>query len=87
MIRPPPKPVYNIYDPKGLSILTQLRVGLSKLSFHKFKHNFDDTLNPLCLSNDGVEDTEHYFLFCHTYDTYFFFAFRISHGGLTRVFL
>ena len=31
---------------KGLSILTQLRVGLSKLNFNKFKHNFDEALNP-----------------------------------------
>ena len=49
-------------------MLTQLRVGLSKLNFHKFRHNFEDTLNPLCPSNDGVEDTEHYMLFYHTYD-------------------
>ena len=55
-------------DPEGLSILTQLRVGLSKLNFHKFKHNFRDTLNPLCSTIDGVEDTEHYFLLCRTYD-------------------
>ena len=48
IIRPTPKSVYRIHDPKGLSILTQLRVGLSKLNFHKFKHNFRDTLNPLC---------------------------------------
>ena len=68
IIRPPPKFVYRIRDPKGLSILTQLRVGLSKLNFQKFKHNFRDTLNPLCPTNDGVEDTEHYFLLCHTYD-------------------
>ena len=38
-------------------ILTQLRVGLSKLNFHKFRHNFRDTVNPLCPANDGVEDT------------------------------
>ena len=68
IIRPPPKLVYRVHDPKFLSILTQLRVGLSKLNFHKFKHNFRDTLNPLCPINDGVEDTEHYFLLCHTYD-------------------
>ena len=68
IIRPPPKSVYRIHDPIGLSILTQLRVGLSKLNSHKFKHNFRDTLNPLCPTNDGVEDTEHYFLLCHTYD-------------------
>ena len=67
IIRPPPKLVYRIHDPKGLSILTQLLVGLSKLNFHKFKYNFRDTLNPLCPTNDGVEDTEHYFLLCHTY--------------------
>ena len=29
---------------------------------------FRDTLNPLCPKNDGVEDTEHYFPLCHTYD-------------------
>ena len=56
-----------IHDPQGLSILTLLRVRLSKLNFHKFKHTFRDTLNPLCPTNDGVEDTEHYFLLCHTY--------------------
>ena len=68
IIRPPSKKVYNIHDPKGLSILTQLRVGLSKLNFHKFKHNFSDTLNPLCPIDDGVEDTEHFLLLCHAYD-------------------
>ena len=51
-----------------LSILTQLRIGLSKLNFHKFKHNFRDTSNHLCPANDGLEDTEHYFLRCRTYD-------------------
>ena len=27
-----------------------------------------DASNHLCLTHDGVEDTEHYFLLCHTYD-------------------
>ena len=35
--RPWPKSVFQIHDPTGLSHLTQLRVGLSKLNFHKFK--------------------------------------------------
>ena len=60
--------MYDIHDPKGLSILTQVRVGLSKLNFHKFKHNFSDTLNPLCSINDGIEDTEHLLLLCHADD-------------------
>ena len=48
-IRPLPNFVFRINDPTGLSYLTQLRVGLSKLNFHKFKHNFRDTTNPMCL--------------------------------------
>ena len=68
LIRPPPKPVYSIHDPRGLAILTQLRVGLSMLNLHKFRHNSRDTLNPMCPSNDGVEDTEHFLLHCHSYD-------------------
>ena len=70
IIRPPPKLIYRIHDPKGLSILTQLRVGLSKLNFHKFVHNVRETLNPLCAINDSVDDTEHYFLLCHAYDVF-----------------
>ena len=68
LIRPTPKLVYGIHDPKGLAILTQLRVGLSKLNFHKFRHNFRDTVNPLCPASDGVEDTEHFLLLCHLYN-------------------
>ena len=67
-IRPPAKSVFGIHDPKGLSCLTQLRVGLSKLNFHKFKHNFRDTVNPMCPTNDGIEDTEHFLLLCPSFD-------------------
>ena len=68
IICPPPMLVYRVHDPTGLSILTQLCVGLSKLNVHIFKHSFRDTLNPLCPTNDSVEDTERYFLLCRTYD-------------------
>ena len=67
-IRPPPKPVFGIHDPIGLSYLTQLRVGLSKLNFHKFKHNFRDTINPMCPTSDGIEDTVHFLLLCPSFD-------------------
>ena len=68
IIRPPAKSVFGIQNPRGLSILPQLRVGLSRLNFHKFKHNFNDTTSPLCPINYGVEDREHSFLLCHMYD-------------------
>ena len=67
-IRPPAKPVFGIHDPTGLSYLFQIRVGLSRLNFHKFKHNFRDTVNPMCPTNDRIEDTEHFLLLCPSFD-------------------
>ena len=61
-IRSPVSSIFGSHDPIGVSYLSQIRVGLSKLNLHKFKHNFKDTINPLCPTNDGVEDTEHFFL-------------------------
>ena len=68
LIRPPPKPVFGVHDQLGLSCLTQLRVGLSKLCFHKFRHNFRDTVNPECPTNDGIETTEHFLLLCPSFE-------------------
>ena len=62
IIRPPVKSFFGIQDPTGLSYLTQIRVGLSKSNFHKFKYHFRDTLSPKCPTNDGIEDTEHFLL-------------------------
>ena len=43
-------------------------VGLSKLNFHKLKHNFSDTENPMCPTSDGIEDTGHFLLLCPSFD-------------------
>ena len=42
---------------------TRLRLGLSHLQFHKFKHNFQVPLNPTC-SCGAVETAIHYLLHC-----------------------
>ena len=68
IIRSPAKSVFGIHDPKGLCYLTQLRVGRSKLHFHKFKHNFRDIVNLMCPTGDGIEDTEHLLLLCPSLD-------------------
>ena len=68
IIRSPTKSVFGIHDPKALSYLAQLRVGLSKFNFHKFKHNFRGTINPMCPTSDGIEDTEHYLLLYPSFD-------------------
>ena len=34
--------------PLGIKLLNRLKVEFSHLNKHKFRHNFADTLNPLC---------------------------------------
>ena len=63
-IRPKNRPVFNIVDPLGLKLLTRLRVNLSHLREHKFRHNFLDAINPLCSCNTEIESTKHYLLRC-----------------------
>ena len=41
----------------------------SHLCEHKFKHSFQDKLNPLC-SCIQVKSTSHYFLCCHFFDAF-----------------
>ena len=62
-IRPCLNITFHYHNPKGLKLITMLRLGLSHLRFHKFKHSVQDTLNPIC--NCGtVETTVHYLLYC-----------------------
>ena len=56
---------FQCHNPKGLKLITRLRLGLSHLRFHKFKHSFQDTLNPTCKIT--VEITVHYLLYCLTF--------------------
>ena len=66
-IRPSQNRFYNCYNPKGIKLLTRLRVGLSHLREHKFKHSFQDTLNPICTCGEDIETTSHYLLHCPDY--------------------
>ena len=61
-IGPSPNSVFNCHDPKGVKLLARLRLGLTHLYDHKFKHSFQDPLNPICNCGTNVETTTHYFL-------------------------
>ena len=67
-IRPKPKLIFGLHNPNGLKHLTRLRHGLSHLREHKFKHNFQDTINPLCSCGENIETTEHFFLHCQNFN-------------------
>ena len=63
-IRPSPALVFDVTDYFGLKLLTRLRLNLSHLNEHKFRHNFRDTVNPLCSCSLHPETTTHFLLHC-----------------------
>ena len=62
-IRPFANSTFQYHNPKGLKLFTRLRLGLSHFRFHKFKHSFQDTLNPIWKCG-AVETTVHHLLHC-----------------------
>ena len=62
-IRPSANSTFHCHSPNGLKLITRLRLGLSHFRFHRFKHNFQDTLNPIW-SCGTVETTIDYLLHC-----------------------
>ena len=42
-------------------------VDWNDLKRYKFDHNFDDTIDPMCSANDGVDDVTHFLLSCQLY--------------------
>ena len=63
-IRPEPNSAYNINDTKGLKLLTRLRLGLSHLGDHKFRHNFQDCVSAMCYCGQHIETTTNFLLYC-----------------------
>ena len=63
-MRPCANSIFDIHNPLGTKLLTKLRLGLSPLHEHKFRHCFQDTLNPLCECAKDIESTMHFFLHC-----------------------
>ena len=58
--------IYNIYQAK---LLTRLRLQLSHLNEHKFRHGFEDKIIRMCLCNTEIQSNEHFLLRCHFYSS------------------
>ena len=43
-----PNSIFCIFNPLGLKLITRLWLGLSHLNEHRFKHDFNNCINPLC---------------------------------------
>ena len=59
-----PNNVFNIYNPHSPKLSTRLHLGLSHLRGHKFKHNFSDGLDEICVCFKDIESTNHFLLQC-----------------------
>ena len=64
LILPRANNIFDVHNPIRIKLLTRLRLGLSHLHEHKFRHCIQNTLNPLCKCGKYIESTIHLFLHC-----------------------
>ena len=56
--------VFDCDNHKGIRLITRLCVGPSHLCEHKFKHIFQDCLNPVCSRGVNTESFSHFLPHC-----------------------
>ena len=66
-MKPSSNSLFNCHSLKGIKLITRLRLDLSHLRKHKFRHNFQDTLNSIWSCGDDIETTIHYLLHFSNY--------------------
>ena len=54
--------MFNVDSSQGLKFLTRVRIGLSHLADHKFTHNFQDYVNPICSCGQEIKTPTHFLL-------------------------
>ena len=69
-VRPRENTVFAVHDINGLKLLTRLKLNFNQLNEHKFRHNFNDTINSMCSCGKEPETTLHYLLSCDFYSIY-----------------
>ena len=55
--------IYGINDIVSVRHLSKLRLNLTRLNEHRFRHDFDFP-DPVCLCGIAYEDSEHFLLHC-----------------------
>ena len=61
-IRPSENKIFTIHDQVDIKLLPRLRLGFIRSLEHKFRHNFEDTINPLCSCRIEPGTTVHFYL-------------------------
>lgn len=57
----------NCHKLQGIKFIRQHWLSLNHLRQHKFKHNFQDSINPLCQCSQDTVFKTHFFLHCPLY--------------------
>ena len=65
--RPIQRAIYSISNPVAVGLKLLTCHGLSHLNEHRFNHNFQNCINPLCSCSLEIEPTSHFLLHCHHY--------------------
>ena len=66
-IRPNEISFFAIHDTKGLKLLTHVWLNFSHLNEHKFRHDFRDTVDPMCKWGLEIETIRLFLLCCRMY--------------------
>ena len=61
-VRPVAKSVFKINNSYGLKLLARLHLVLNRLCYHKFRYNFQDCINSICVCSLEIETTTHFLL-------------------------
>ena len=63
--------IFKIHDPLRINFLIRVRLRhLSHLDKHRYSHNFQDCLNPLCSGSLENESIANFFLHCHHFNKF-----------------
>ena len=65
--RPEPNQVFIADSSEAIKFLTRIRLGLSHLADHKFRHSFQDCVNPICSCGQEIETSTHFLFHCSNY--------------------
>ena len=69
-VRPRENSVFAVHDINGLKLLTRLILHFSHLNEQKFRHDFNDSINPMYSCGREPKATLHYLLHCNFYPIY-----------------
>ena len=77
-VRPRENSVFEVHDIKDVKLLTRLRLDFIHLNEHKFRHSFNDVINPMCSCGKESETTHHYLLCSDFYFTFWSLIYRLE---------